>query len=84
MAAAALAESFGLPLSSHCAPTLHLPLCLAARSAVHLEYFHDHARIEGMLFDGFQEPADGLLKADVSRPGLGVEFKQADARRFVR
>ncbi|HEY1288483.1 MAG TPA: enolase C-terminal domain-like protein [Burkholderiales bacterium] len=82
MAAAALAESFGLPLSSHCAPTLHLPLCLAARNAVHLEYFHDHARIEGMLFDGFREPADGSLKADLSRPGLGVEFKEADTRRL--
>ena len=84
LGAAALAEAFGVPLSSHCAPTVHLPLCLAARPAAHLEYFHDHARIEKMLFDGFREPRDGRLAADLSRPGLGVELKDADARRFAR
>ncbi len=28
------------------------PACCAARAFVHLEYFHDHVRIEHMLFDG--------------------------------
>ena len=27
----------------------------------HLEYFHDHVRIEGMLFDGTLSPTDGAL-----------------------
>jgi L-alanine-DL-glutamate epimerase-like enolase superfamily enzyme len=82
MEAAALAASYGVPLSSHCAPSLHLPLMCAARTAVHLEYFHDHVRIEEMLFDGFQAPRGGLVAPDRSRPGLGVELKVRDAERF--
>jgi L-alanine-DL-glutamate epimerase-like enolase superfamily enzyme len=81
LGAAALCEAFNVPLSSHCAPALHLPLCCAARPAIHLEYFHDHARIERMLFDGAPVPnGDGMLAPDMSRPGLGIEFKRQDAR----
>lgn len=80
MAVAALADAFGLPLSSHCAPTLHLPLCCAAQRAVHLEYFHDHARIEQLLFDGARMPDRGALSPDMSRPGLGIAFKEQDAQ----
>jgi len=80
LGAAALCESFHVPLSSHCAPALHVHLCCAARPAVHLEYFHDHVRIEKMLFDGVQEPVDGELFPDPSRPGLGLEFRKQDAQ----
>jgi L-alanine-DL-glutamate epimerase-like enolase superfamily enzyme len=80
LGAAALCEAACVPLSSHCAPTLHLPLCCAARPVVHLEYFHDHARIEHMLFDGAPSPVDGMLTPDMSRPGLGIEFKERDAQ----
>ncbi len=79
LAAAAVCDAFALPLSSHCAPALHLPLCCAAQRAVHLEYFHDHARIENMLFDGAATPDNGKLAPDMSRPGLGIEFKERDA-----
>jgi L-alanine-DL-glutamate epimerase-like enolase superfamily enzyme len=80
---AALCEAFNLPLSSHCAPTLHLPVCCAARPAVHLEYFHDHARIEHMLFDGTPSPDNGHLIPDLGRPGLGIEFKEKDAQCYI-
>lgn len=80
--AAALADAFGVPLSSHCAPALHVPLCCAARRAVHLEYFHDHVRIERRLFDGAPEPRDGMLAFDASRPGLGLDLKEKDAQCF--
>lgn len=81
--AAALCESFGLPFSAHCAPALHLhPACATTADFRHLEYFHDHVRIEAMLFDGAAAPADGALHPDPARPGLGLEFKHADARRF--
>jgi L-alanine-DL-glutamate epimerase-like enolase superfamily enzyme len=80
LGAAALCDAFGIPLSSHCAPALHLPLCCAAQRAVHLEYFHDHARIERMLFDGAVAPDDGRLAPDPARPGLGIEFKEQDAQ----
>ena len=82
MQAAALCAAYNVPLSSHCAPSLHLPLMCAAQRGVHLEYFHDHARIEAMLFDGFRGPERGTLRADPSRPGLGVELKARDAERF--
>jgi L-alanine-DL-glutamate epimerase-like enolase superfamily enzyme len=80
--AAALCEAQGVPLSSHCAPSLHLPLMCAAQRGVHLEYFHDHVRIEAMLFDGAARPKDGCLKPDAQRPGLGVELKSRDAERW--
>ncbi|RZI44028.1 mandelate racemase [Herbaspirillum sp. HC18] len=80
LGAAALCEAFGVPLSSHCAPALHLHLCCAARPAVHLEYFHDHARIEQMLFDGAVAPDKGMLAPDMNRPGLGIEFRRQEAR----
>lgn len=80
---AALCEAFNLPLSSHCAPSLHLPLCCAARATIHLEYFHDHARIEHMLFDGARTPDNGRLAPDMSRPGLGIEFKEKDAQCYA-
>jgi hypothetical protein len=50
---------------------------------LNLEYFYDHARIEHMLFDGAVTPVDGLLHPDLSRPGLGLEFKRADAARYA-
>lgn len=80
---ASLCEAFGLPLSSHCAPTLHLPLCCAAQQALHLEYFHDHVRIEQMLFDGAPVQDKGMLTPEPDRPGLGIEFKERDAQAFL-
>jgi L-alanine-DL-glutamate epimerase-like enolase superfamily enzyme len=81
--AGALCEAFGLPLSAHTAPALHVhPGCALGRVR-HLEYFHDHARIEQMLFDGARDPVDGTLAPDLSRPGLGLELKRADAARYA-
>jgi len=81
--AAALADAFGVPLSSHCAPALHVALCCAARRAIHLEYFHDHVRIESMLFDGAPRPRDGMLAFDATRAGLGIELKERDAECYL-
>ena len=50
----------------------------------HLEYFHDHDRIEHMLFDGAPTPVGGALRPDLSRPGLGLEFKRQDAAALRR
>lgn len=77
---AALCEAFNVPLSSHCAPTLHLPACCAARPVIHMEYFHDHARIEHMLFDGVPVPDNGYLMPEPDRAGVGIEFKEKDAQ----
>jgi hypothetical protein len=48
-----------------------------------VEYFHDHARIEQMFFDGALKPERGQLRPDPGRPGLGLEFKRADAEAFA-
>jgi L-alanine-DL-glutamate epimerase-like enolase superfamily enzyme len=81
--AAALCEARCLPISGHCAPALHLHAACAVTPLRHLEYFHDHVRIERMLFDGAVKPEGGVLYPDLSRPGMGLEFKRADARAYV-
>jgi L-alanine-DL-glutamate epimerase-like enolase superfamily enzyme len=81
--AAEVCEAYGIPLSAHTAPAVHLHVGCAAPRVLHLEYFHDHARIEQMLFEGAQQPREGALKPDALRPGLGLEFKEADARKFA-
>ena len=81
--ASGLAEAHMIPLSAHCAPSLHAHLGCALAPVRHLEYFHDHARIETMLFDGALTPTDGFLRPDRSRPGLGIELKRADAAKFA-
>jgi len=79
----ALCEAHNLPLSTHCAPSLHAHPACAARRVRHVEYFHDHVRIERMFFDGALTPVDGELRPDLSRPGLGLEFKYADAAEYA-
>jgi L-alanine-DL-glutamate epimerase-like enolase superfamily enzyme len=69
--AATLADTAGLPLSAHCAPSLHGVLGCACERVRHVEYFHDHARIEGDWFDGGLTPQAGELVPDRTRPGLG-------------
>jgi L-alanine-DL-glutamate epimerase-like enolase superfamily enzyme len=77
-----ICEAFCLPLSAHTAPTLHTHLCCAAPRAINVEYFHDHARIEQMFFDGAIKAVKGELRPDLARPGLGLEFKRSDAERY--
>jgi L-alanine-DL-glutamate epimerase-like enolase superfamily enzyme len=83
MQVVALCHAHHLPLSAHCAPSLHVHPCCAAPPFRHLEYFHDHVRIEHMLFDGVLTPVDGVLHPDLSRPGMGLEFKHEDAERYL-
>jgi L-alanine-DL-glutamate epimerase-like enolase superfamily enzyme len=82
MDAVALADAHPLPISAHCAPSLHMHLACAARPLRHVEYFHDHVRIESMLFDGFRKAVKGEMRPDLSRPGFGLEFKRKDAERY--
>jgi L-alanine-DL-glutamate epimerase-like enolase superfamily enzyme len=78
----ALCEAFHVPLSAHTAPSVHVAPCCALARTRHIEYFHDHVRIEAMFFDGAMRPRDGCLRPDLSRPGLGLELKRADVARF--
>ena len=80
--AAAVAAARGLQVSGHCAPNLHAHVAAAVPNFRHLEYFHDHARIETMLFDGALDPSGGVLRPDLSRPGLGLALKDANCARY--
>jgi len=78
-----LASAHGLDVSGHCAPQLSAHALCGVDRLRHLEYFHDHVRIESMLFDGVLTPVDGALVPDRSRAGNGLELKRADAQRWA-
>ncbi len=81
--AAILADAFGLPVSAHTAPSLHGHLGCAAPGLVHVEYFFDHVRVEGLLFEGALTAEQGRLRPDLARAGFGLELRRADAARFA-
>jgi L-alanine-DL-glutamate epimerase-like enolase superfamily enzyme len=83
LAADALCDAFGLPLSSHCAPSLHVHLGTAARRFLHLEQFHDHVRVEGLLFDGAPHMHAGTVTWNPARPGLGLELRRTEVKRHA-
>ncbi|MEV1289386.1 enolase C-terminal domain-like protein [Micromonospora sp. NPDC049679] len=78
---AAVAAAHGLSVSGHCAPHLHVDAAAATVNLRHLEWFHDHVRIESMLFDGSLAPTGGLLRPDFSVPGHGLTLRTVDAER---
>jgi L-alanine-DL-glutamate epimerase-like enolase superfamily enzyme len=80
---AGLAEANSLDLSGHCAPQISAHALCAVGRLRHLEYFHDHVRVESLLFDGTLSPEDGVLRPDRSRSGHGLVLKRADADRYA-
>jgi L-alanine-DL-glutamate epimerase-like enolase superfamily enzyme len=80
--AAALCEAYGVAMSSHCAPALHVHPACAARPLRHMEYFHDHVRIESELLEGAVRPQDGVLRPDLSRLGHGLALNRSAAARY--
>ena len=83
LAAATLAEARHVDISAHCAPALHLHPSCSLPHLRHIEWFHDHVRLESLVFDGVRSPENGALSPDWSRPGMGIELKWADARRYL-
>jgi L-alanine-DL-glutamate epimerase-like enolase superfamily enzyme len=83
LAAGTLCDSHHIDLSGHCAPSLHCHVACAVPRLRHLEYFHDHVRLETMLFDGAAQVRDGTIAPDLTRPGIGLTLKVADAVRFA-
>jgi L-alanine-DL-glutamate epimerase-like enolase superfamily enzyme len=79
---AGLCRDRSLDLSAHTAPALHVhPMCAVQRPR-HIEYFHDHVRIERMFFDGTLSPEGGYLEPDRSRPGNGLSLKREEAETY--
>ncbi|WBC16659.1 mandelate racemase [Micromonospora sp. WMMA1998] len=80
--AAAVADAAGIQVSGHCAPHQHLPVAAATPNLRHLEWFHDHVRIETMLFDGAQPATGGAVPVQLDRPGNGLVFRAEQAQQF--
>ncbi len=78
-----LSRAFNLPLSSHCAPSLHLQPSLSQRHVCHMEFFHDHERIEEMFFEGVPKLIKGCLYPDLDRFGHGLELKEKHVKKFM-
>lgn len=79
----ALCAARSLPLSSHCAPAIHAHAGAAASRLVHLEHFRDHVRMEALLFEGTLPVAEGAIRFDPLRLGLGLTVREDEARRLV-
>ncbi|MGN6160386.1 MAG: enolase C-terminal domain-like protein [Marmoricola sp.] len=79
---AAIAAAFNLDLSGHCAPHLHAHVAAATPNVRHLEWFHDHVRIESMFFDGTLDPTGGSITPDSHAVGNGLVLRVADVERF--
>jgi len=82
LAVAAVTQSFHLDISAHCAPHVHVQAALSAPNARHLEWFHDHVRIERMFFDGTRDPQGGSVTPDPDAPGLGLALRASDAEPY--
>jgi len=78
----ALCKARNIPFSAHCAPAISAHACCAMETIAHLEYFHDHARVEGLLFDGTLAPEHGSLRPDPARHGLGLELDESAAGEY--
>ena len=78
----ALCEAHHIDLSAHCAPAIHRHVACAVPRLRHIEWFHDHVRIEQMLFDGAPVAREGTIAPDLASPGHGLVFKRQDAERF--
>jgi L-alanine-DL-glutamate epimerase-like enolase superfamily enzyme len=79
---AAVAAAHHLEISGHCAPHLHVHAAAAAPNLRHLEWFHDHVRIEDMFFDGTLDPTGGTLHPDLTAPGNGLTVRDDVVRRY--
>ena len=72
-----ICKARNMAFSAHCAPALSAHVCAAIETCVHIEYFHDHVRVERELFDGTLDPEDGCLRPDPSAPGHGLALKDS-------
>ncbi|MGH2972445.1 MAG: enolase C-terminal domain-like protein [Gaiellaceae bacterium] len=78
-----VANAFPIDVSAHCAPAISAHVFAAVGRLRHLEYFHDHVRVERMLFDGVPEPDGSVLRPDKTRSGNGLELKRQEVARWA-
>jgi L-alanine-DL-glutamate epimerase-like enolase superfamily enzyme len=78
----ALCAACGMRLSAHTSPAIHAHVCVAIEPLAHVEYFHDHSRIEEMLFEGVPPIVDGALCPDPGLQGTGLRLREGEAERY--
>ncbi|HWF57768.1 MAG TPA: enolase C-terminal domain-like protein [Candidatus Dormibacteraeota bacterium] len=79
---AATSAAFKIPFSAHCGPSIHAHAATVPPNLRHIEYFHDHVRVDHLLFDGVLEPEAGALRPADDRLGMGLTLRVSDAERF--
>ena len=80
----ALCQAHCLQLSAHCAPSLHVHPCCAVmplRPPGVLPRSRSHRAHAVRRRSDVR--SKGALQPDLSRPGMGLEFKHADAERYL-
>lgn len=81
---AAVAHAHGLQVSGHGSPGLHAQIAGATPNVRHVEWFHDHERIESMLFDGLPDPTGGAVRPqDAKAPGHGMSLRRSAAQPYL-
>ena len=78
----ALCAAHNRPLSAHCAPAITAPVGCALHQIEHIEYFHDHVRIEQQLFDGTPVQSGCSLCPLPGALGNGLALRASDAARY--
>ncbi|WP_216896632.1 enolase C-terminal domain-like protein [Nocardia alni] len=79
---AAVAAAHNLEISAHCGPHLHAHVGAATPNLRHLEWFHDHVRIETLFFEGALDPSGGSVRPDDAAPGHGLTLRADVAGRY--
>ncbi|MEU6673136.1 enolase C-terminal domain-like protein [Streptomyces sp. NPDC046853] len=75
--AAALAQAHGIEVSARCAPHAHAAVAACVPNLRHIEWFHDHVRIESMFFDGALDPTGGTVRPE-GGVGHGLELRRTE------
>lgn len=80
--AAGVAQAHGLEVSTRGAPHVHAQLGTVVPNLRHVEWFHDHVRVESMFFDGVLDPRGGVVRIDRSAPGHGLTLRHEEAEPY--
>jgi L-alanine-DL-glutamate epimerase-like enolase superfamily enzyme len=75
---AAASAAHPTPFSAHCGQSLQAYVACVPPNLRHIEYFHDHTRIDQIMFDRALAPIDSSLRPAGDRPGLELTLRCAD------
>ncbi len=76
-----LAAACNLEISGDCAPHMSVHAAAATPNFRHLEWFHDHVRIENMFFEGCLNPQCGMLRPS-TKPGNRLAIRTGALEKY--